>query len=449
MEASTNQDILNRSAQSDGEKLGFSKNKIQLELVKMLYRMSLLAIVATLVNMVVVIAGLWDHVDNHALVIWTASVLIVTSMRFALVKIYQQSDADPDQARRWEHLFCYGSLAMGLNWAALAWFFFPQADVLHRLVIIFVLAGMTAGSTGSLAPSLLAYLGFNIPPIATMVFLMFSIGGKTYSMLGILILIYIAIQARVAHFYRQQIIQTSINYFKSNALNERVRQAEKRLTDAIESFPEEFALFDIDDHLILCNSKYSKRHGKSSGVENLIGMKFSDLARLTIEKGEVSESETGLRSYFLQGNASGRGSIQLTRQGDIITIHSDYQRSLASETPLTAMQLANEALLGVSHENMAIIRNDILAACNVKLEQLLGYGAGELASCPAQAISPQFSGGINAYIYMQLRDGQAHQGEIELRRKDGALLPCLYSGKAGNPADMAQDTAWVFTAVDH
>lgn len=451
MKDSTYQHILNRSfAESDSAANNLLlADKILFERVEMLYRMSLAGFIATFANMAVVVIGLWGHNDNQALVIWAASVLIVSSMRFALLKIYQNSHAGPDQARRWEHLFCYGSLAMGLVWAALAWFFFPQADILHRFLIIFVLAGMTAGSTGSLAPSMFAYLGFNIPPVATMAFLMFSIDEKMYSMMGLLILIYIAIQTRFARHYRLGIDQTTISRFKNEALHERVKQAEKRLTDAIESFPEGFALFDINDHLILCNSKYIKDHGTPAGVESLIGMKFSDLARLAIEKGEVSESETGLRSYFLQGNSPGRGSIRLTRQGEIVTMHSGNQRTRATETSLAAAQLVNDTLFSISQEGMALIQNGIMVSHSPKLEQLLGYSAGELAKHPVQAISPQFSDGISASIYMQLQDGLAHHGEIELLRKDGSLLRCHYSGKATNPRDMKQATVWVFTESDH
>lgn len=451
MKNSTYQHVQNRSSAEPGS----AENNLRLadnilfERVEMLYRMSMAGFIATFANMAVVVIGLWGYDDNQALVIWAASVLIVSSMRFALVKIYQNSHAGPDQARRWEHLFCYGSLAMGLTWAALAWFFFPQADILHRFLIIFVLAGMTAGSTGSLAPSLFAYLGFNIPPVATVAFLMLSIDEKMYSMMGLLILVYIAIQTRFAQHYRLRIDQTTIGRFKNEALHERVKQAEKRLTDAIESFPEGFALFDMDDQLILCNSKYIEEHGRPADVESLIGMKFSNLARLAVEKGEVSESEAGLRSYFLQDNPSGRGSIRLTRQGDIITMHSDTQRTRATEASLATAQLVIDVLFSIAQEGMALIQNGIIVSHNPKLEQLLGYSADELAKRPVQAISPQFSGGISAGIYMQLQDGQAHQGEIKLLRKDASLLRCHYSGKATSPSDMKQATVWMFTEIGH
>jgi PAS domain S-box-containing protein len=451
MKDSAYQQTLNRSlTESDRAEYNLRlADNILFERVEMLYRMSMAGFIATFANMAVVVIGLWGHDDNRTLVVWAASALIVSGMRFALVKIYQNRRAGPDQARRWELLFSYGSLAMGLIWAALAWFFFPQADMLHRFLIILVLAGMTAGSTGSLAPSLFAYLGFNIPPVATMAFLMFSIDEKTYSMMGLLILVYIVVQTRFAHHYRLGIDQTTMARFRNEALHAQVKQAEKRLTDAIESFPEGFALFDIDDQLILCNSKYIEEHGKPAGIESLIGMKFSDLARLAVEKGEVSESETGLRSYFLRGNPSGRGSIRLTRQGDIITMHSDTLRARTNADSFSAAQLLNDTLFSISQEGIAVIQNGIIVSNNPKLEQLMGYRAGELVSRPVQAVSPQFSDGINASIYMQLQDGQSHRGKIELLKKDASLLHCHYSSKATDPNDMKQATVWAFTEIRH
>jgi hypothetical protein len=295
--------------------------KTLLARIDMLYRMALTGFIATLANMVVTVVGLWGYDDNSMLMIWAASALIVTGMRFMLVKKYQNSHVDPDQARQWEYYFCCGTLSMGLIWAALAWLFFPQADMLHSFLIILVLAGMMAGSTGALAPSLLAYLSFNLPPATTAAFLMFSMGGKIYSMIGLLVLIFIAIQTRFANVFRHGIDQTTTSYFNNEALHQKVHQTNKRLTDAIESFPGEFALFDIDDRLILCNSKYNEVHGKNVGIEDLIGEKFSDLARRVIEKGDVSEDGTGVRSYYLRGKSNGHGSIRLTRQGDIITLH--------------------------------------------------------------------------------------------------------------------------------
>ncbi|HUX91506.1 MAG TPA: PAS domain S-box protein [Gallionellaceae bacterium] len=184
-------------------------------------------------------------------------------------------------------------------------------------------------------------------------------------------------------------------------------------------------------------------------MESLIGKRFSDLARMAIEQGEVTESKTGFRSYFLPGDQSSRGSIHLTRKGDIITMHSDFQRNLDNVVSLTTAQVVNNILFSFSQDGIAVIQNGIIASHNSKLEQLLGYSAGDLANLTVQSLSPQFSDGINASIYMQLREGKVHQGEIKLLMKDGSFLLCHYSCKATNPSDLKQAIVWVFTKIDH
>jgi len=451
MAESSYQHILSRSYPRSGsaENDLLLNKKILFERVDMLYRLAMAGFIATLANMVIAAIGLWNDDNNQTLIFWVFGVLAITGVRFALVKLYQNSHAVPEQARRWEYIFCSGALAMGLAWAALAGLFFPQADELHRFLIIFVIAGMAAGSTGSLAPSQLAHLGFNLPPVAIVAFLMFSNGGKIYFMMGLLTLVFAAIQIRYATLYRRGIDQITISYFNNEALHEKVQRTEKRLTDAVESFPEGFALFDIDDRLILCNSKYIEAHGEHTGVESLIGKKFSHLARWAVEKGEISETTNGVRSYYLRGTSLGHGSLHLTRQGDIITIRSDTKRTSTAEALLKAAQLEQNILFAISQEGIALIRNEIVVSYNPRLEQLLGYSPGKLAaqSLEAGQLSEEFSRGISGSIYAQLQDGQAHQGKLELLTQDGSRLPCRYVGKATDPIDMLQTTVWVFTVI--
>ena len=445
----TDPHVLNRPFTQPGriEKNSLLENKILFERVDVLYRLAFLSLVANLVNMMIIVIGLWDSDNNQALIIWAASIVVLVSLRYLLVKKYQHGSIDLNRARQWEYFFSFGTLLTGSAWAALIWGFFPQADMAHRLMLLIVLAGMMSGSTGTLASSRLAYFSFNLPPAAVLVFLMFSIGDKAYSMVGLLVLAFVVLQARVAAYYRQAINQISIGYFNNQALLEQVQQAEKKLTDAIESFPDGFALFDTRDRLILCNSKYVAAHGKHAGVENLIGKNFSELARMAVEEGEITESEAGDRSYYLRGDTRGRGSIQMSRQGDTITIHSDSMRTSAAEKSLKQMKLEQTVLLAISPEAIALIHKGVVVGCNLKLEQLLGYSPGKLSqkALTANLLSNQFSSNDSSAIFAELHDGNTHQGKLNLLKKDGSILRCNYNAKAVDPLDLTQTTIWIFT----
>jgi PAS domain-containing protein len=63
------------------------------------------------------------------------------------------------------------------------------------------------------------------------------------------------------------------------------------LVDAIESLTEAFALFDADDRLVLCNSRYVEAFTRFHRFEDIAGMGFEELVRCSIAKGEVIPRE--------------------------------------------------------------------------------------------------------------------------------------------------------------
>ncbi|MBC7453614.1 MAG: PAS domain S-box protein, partial [Massilia sp.] len=61
------------------------------------------------------------------------------------------------------------------------------------------------------------------------------------------------------------------------------------LVDAIECLNESFGLFDADDRLLLCNRKYVQCFTDFERFEDIAGMRFEDLVRASLAKGEVIE----------------------------------------------------------------------------------------------------------------------------------------------------------------
>ena len=72
---------------------------------------------------------------------------------------------------------------------------------------------------------------------------------------------------------------------------DRAAAAQVTLVDAIESLTEAFALFDADDRLVLCNSRYAETFTVFHRFEDIAGMSFEELVRCSIAKGEVIPRE--------------------------------------------------------------------------------------------------------------------------------------------------------------
>jgi diguanylate cyclase (GGDEF)-like protein/PAS domain S-box-containing protein len=62
--------------------------------------------------------------------------------------------------------------------------------------------------------------------------------------------------------------------------------ARTTLVDAIEGLPEAFSLFDADDRLILCNGAYAEVYTNFSRFEDIAGMRYEDIVRASVAKGE-------------------------------------------------------------------------------------------------------------------------------------------------------------------
>ena len=70
---------------------------------------------------------------------------------------------------------------------------------------------------------------------------------------------------------------TAIEVQKSNL--KEIRETRRRLSEAIESISEAFSLYDSEDRLVACNSKYRTLLYPGVGDESIIGMTFETLIR--------------------------------------------------------------------------------------------------------------------------------------------------------------------------
>ena len=154
-----------------------------------------------------------------------------------------------------------------------------------------------------------------------------------------------------------------------------VRHLQGRLTDAVESIFQGFALFDTADRLVLCNSRYREilYPDDSAAVEP--GMPFEAIVRGAAESGRIREAVGRVDAWvaeriarhrhptepLIQQRADGRW-IQITERethdGGIVAIYADITDLKRAEFELRrAMEQAEEAtraksqfLANMSHE---------------------------------------------------------------------------------------------------
>ena len=143
--------------------------------------------------------------------------------------------------------------------------------------------------------------------------------------------------------------------------------------------------------------------------------------------GRLARSETQLRGA-IDGALHDVKELQQTRDA--------YERVLAEE----------KLVLDTLPVGVAFMADRVITRCNRRLEQMLGYGPGELNGQSSRVLYPtdelwREAGGR----YAVLRGGEVHEGEMRLRRKDGSRLWCRLVGRAMDPESPQASTILAYS----
>jgi PAS domain S-box-containing protein len=108
-----------------------------------------------------------------------------------------------------------------------------------------------------------------------------------------------------------------------------------------------------------------------------------------------------------------------------------------------------ETIFSTSLVGIALVRNGRIVNANRRLQDIFGYTGNELLAGPIRQLFPSrrsFRRFVRRYIRL-LMDSDVEQVEYQLRKKDGTVMPCVLSGKAIDPDDLARGTVWVIEDV--
>jgi adenylate cyclase len=142
---------------------------------------------------------------------------------------------------------------------------------------------------------------------------------------------------------------TAIEVQKSNL--KQIRETRRRLSEAIESISEAFSLYDSEDRLAACNSKYRALVFPGAGDE-IIGLLFETLIRRAVERCDVVDAQGRIEEWveerlarhrdpsaaFLQRRRDGRWVIvsgRKTDDGGTVAVYSDVTELKQREEELS------------------------------------------------------------------------------------------------------------------
>lgn len=205
------------------------RKKIFNERLRILHKNLFISLPANYVCGVVVFASLYITGSSLGIKNWFIIFTIITLLRLFSIYIYYQY---PQAVVTNLTVFLVGVACSAALWGVVDSFLMPDTNLLEQMIVIVIIAGITAGGAQTLSASLFAsiiYVSFIIPPLCIWLFLQ---NGLTYLALGIAMTAYLVFMLITSiNGYRMLKKVLKLNY-ENLALVENLSVSNKKLVDS-------------------------------------------------------------------------------------------------------------------------------------------------------------------------------------------------------------------------
>jgi PAS domain S-box-containing protein len=194
-----------------------------------------------------------------------------------------------------------------------------------------------------------------------------------------------------------------------------IREARRRLVDAIESISEGFSLYDANDKLVIFNSRYRDMHRTRSIDVVKQGVSFETIIRTSATSGEIRDAEEGVEPWVAQRLAWHRNPkgthvqrrsdgrwMQVTERktddGGTVAIYSDITDIKQAEQALQESEQRLRVIAEAAPMAVLIITFDdgIVRYANQRFCEMFGFDAASAQGLEAKTLyaDPQQRGPV-------------------------------------------------------
>lgn len=233
----------------------------QTEQVRLLYEAIPIALLATLLNALVITAVLWGLVPAVQLLGWLAAVSAISAGRYALARAYRVNEPYPSSAAVWQTRFNLGVIAAALAWGGSVLVIFPQTSLPHQILLALVIAGICAGAVSTLTYQWRAVALFLVIALLPVI-VRFLLSGDDLSLavaiMASLFLIALLVSAR--RIYNTN--QTNLHLRESAAaMAADAKASEVRFRHLLQAAPDALLIVDPDNRIEYANQRAQQLFG--------------------------------------------------------------------------------------------------------------------------------------------------------------------------------------------
>ena len=195
-----------------------------------------ISLLANLVNGLILACVLWAAgIQREAVLSWYTLLMLVVTLTYLFWRGYDRA-VERHRIRSWLKRFAAGKTAAGIVWALTIVYLYQGVDTASLVVIVFLLAGMTAAAVASSAAYRPAVVGFIAPILGGLAFYFFSRASFTDIALGFFALVYFVFINRITQNLEQNLIQEVALKDKNRQLVESLEYAVAETRDREEKF---------------------------------------------------------------------------------------------------------------------------------------------------------------------------------------------------------------------
>lgn len=204
------------------------QEKVFSEQVNTLHTNLLTSVPANFVCAFIVFFSLYHHSNSTMTVTWLMLVSLVSLFRLASLYYYRR---EVKSDKLFLTIFIVNTFLSALLWGAIASVYMPKDDLMHQMITIVVVAGVTAGGMQTLNANIkaaLIYITTIIVPLGIWIFLQDNL---TYSLLGLTLIAYFAFMV-ITSIRGYKLLETTLFLqYENQALIEKISISNAQLVD--------------------------------------------------------------------------------------------------------------------------------------------------------------------------------------------------------------------------
>lgn len=208
-------------------------------MTRLLYRAAGFGLFSNFFLAIVLVIGTYATHIAQLHIVWFSAILLISFARFALNRAFAASASDIAQLPKWRRMFMAGVALAGLAWGAAGWFYYSDEDLMARILVVVILAGLNAGAARSLAAAPLSfgiYVVTTLTPLSIRV--LTSLDGGS-SVLALVIVTYAVFLINTARLHHGDLCRLWALIFENESLVVTLREA-KVQAEAANSAKSEF-----------------------------------------------------------------------------------------------------------------------------------------------------------------------------------------------------------------